>query len=114
MRFSRDLSIYNEATGFSIHPRGMGGMTREELGEDLPRHVWEGLVIPVSLEQDSCLRVRVVIGDLTADEEGQWVGRIAWKLTIPCGTLAVEGGLDPRVSDEDRFVQFVEVPPGDY
>lgn len=45
---------------------------------------------------------------------GPVIGRIVWKLRIPCGSLAVEGGLDPRGTDEDDFVQFVDVPPGDY
>lgn len=118
MRQSTDLSIYNEATGFSVHARGMGGLTREALDADLVRHVREGLVIPVALVQDDPLLVRVVLGDLTPEEDEEWVGRVVSTLRIPCGTLAVEGGLDPRVDDEEAeeegYVKYVEVPPGDY
>ena len=114
MRHSTDLSVYNEATGFSLHARGVGGLTRETLSDDLLASVRDGLVIPVELVQDDSLLVRVVLGDLTEAEEAEWVGRIVWKLRVPCGSLAVEGGLDPRIEDEDDFVRFVDVPPGDY
>lgn len=114
MRYTKDLSIYNEATGFSLHSRGMGGLDRETLTNDLLRSVRDGLVVPVQLVQDDPLRVRVVLGDLLPAEEEEWVGRIVWKLRIPCGSLAVEGGLDPSTTDEDEYVQFVDVPPGDY
>lgn len=114
MRVSHDVSVYNEATGFSVHPRGMGGFTRAELDEDLDRFVREGLLIPIELVQDDSILVRVVLGDLTPAEEEEWVGRVEWMLKIPCGSLAVEGGLDPSTQDDDDYVRFVEVPPGDY
>jgi hypothetical protein len=114
MRLSKDISVYNEATGFSLHSRSMGGLDREALSDNLLQSVKDGLVIPIELVQDDPLSVRVVIGDLTEAEEAEWVGRIVWKLRIPCGSLAVEGGLDPRCTDEDDFVQFIDIPAGDY
>lgn len=114
MRRCVDISVYNESTGFSLHPRSMGGLDREALDKDLIESVRAGLVIPVELVQDDPLLVRLVLGDLSQAEEEEWVGRIVWKLQIPCGSLAVEGGLDPRTTDEDDFVQFLDVPAGDY
>jgi hypothetical protein len=114
MREYTDLAIYNEATGFSIHPRGMGGLDREQLDANLRENVERGLVIPVELVQDDPLIVRVVLGDLTPEEESEWVGRIVHTLRVPCGSLAVEGGLDPSTDDESEYVLFVDVPPGDY
>lgn len=114
MRRSTDISVYNEATGFSLHPRSMGGLDREAVNDNLLQSVKQGLIIPIELVQDDALLVRVVLGNLTEAEEEEWVGRIVWKLHIPCGSLAVEGGFDPRTTDEDDFVQFVDVPAGDY
>jgi hypothetical protein len=110
----KDLYIYNEACGFSLHSKEMGGLSRRDLVLDLPGKVAEGWVIPVELVQDDSFHVRVVMGDLTQDEEEQWVARLEWKLRIPDGCLSIEGGLDPETRDTDDFVRFIEVPPGNY
>jgi hypothetical protein len=92
----------------------MGGLTREEISDDLEGSVAKGLVIPIELVQDDPLLVRVVLGDLLPEEEREWVGRVVATLRVPCGSLAVEGGLDPRSDDDSEFVEYVDVPPGDY
>lgn len=114
MRIARDLSIYNEATGFSVHARGLGGLDRSAIDDDMERCVRDGLVVPVELVQDDSLQVRVVVGDLTPAEAEEWVGRVVAWLRVPDGSLAVEGGFDPDTEDDGEFVKYVDVPPGDY
>src|SRR5688500_2595894 len=114
-----DLSIYNEACGFSIHSKSMCGKTREELVEDTLFYVRQGVVIPIQLVQDDPFTVRGLLGELSEAEEQEWVGKIEWKLKVPCGVLAIEGGLDPDTEDEpeeddNKYVYFVDIPSGDY
>jgi hypothetical protein len=111
----QDLSVYNEATGFTIHSGSMNGNTREELDEDLCQSVRDGLVIPIELVQDNSLVVRVLVNeDLTPEEDEEWVGKIVSKLQVPCGKLVVEGGFDPDTEDDDEFTASMQIPPGDY
>ncbi|MDQ7826437.1 MAG: hypothetical protein RDV48_26780 [Candidatus Eremiobacteraeota bacterium] len=110
----KDFYLYNEAGGFCLHSRGMGGLSRRGLLEDLPGKVKEGLVIPVELVQDDSFRVRVVLGDLEKEEEEQWIGKLVWKLQVPDGCLAVEGGLDPETRDGGDHVRYLDIPPGEY
>lgn len=108
-----DISVYNEATGFTIHSAGFCGTPREEVIENLPRCVQEGIILPISLVQDNSPHVRLITGELTEQEEAEWVDRIVWQLRVPCGNLVFEGGFDPRGPDE-TYMRTVSVPAGDY
>lgn len=72
---------------------------------------------------DSC--TTVVLGDLTEQEAHDWIGRLAWKLSIPCGQFILHcGGGDPdelayALSGQPprphyQISQAIAVPPGDY
>jgi len=109
----RDVAVYNEATGFSIHSANFCGVSRNYVLQNLYESVRNGIIIPINLVQDSSPHIRVITGSLTLKEEGEWVDRFAWKLRIPCGQLILEGGLDPRGPNAD-FMKSLEVPAGDY
>ncbi|MCI0415366.1 hypothetical protein L0222_21550 [bacterium] len=109
----KDIAVYNEATGFTIHPAGYCGKSRKEVGDHLYKSVQEALIIPIKLVQDNCPHVRIITGELTPQEEAEWVDRFIWKLRIPCGELVLEGGFDPRGPDE-TFMRTTPVEPGDY
>ncbi|MCL4694208.1 MAG: hypothetical protein KJ060_17060 [Candidatus Hydrogenedentes bacterium] len=108
-----DISVYNEATGFTIHAAEFCGIPREEVINQLRSSVEKGVVIPIRLVQDGSPHIRVVTGELKPREEAEWVDRFVWKLRVPCGNLVFEGGLDPRGPDE-TYMRTVPVPPGDY
>ena len=109
----KDIAVYNEATGFTIHSAGFCGKPRDEVIQNLYRNVQEGIIIPVKLVQDSSPHIRLITGELTEQEEAEWVSKIVWKLRVPCGSLVLEGGFDPR-GPKDRFMKTVEISAGDY
>ena len=66
-----------------------------------------------------------VVGDLTEQEANEWIGRISWKLSIPCGKLLIvcgggdEDDLAAAISGEgyegfDDYFETLDVPPGEY
>jgi hypothetical protein len=90
----------------------------------------EGPVTGAELYQDDGYTVRVVQGELTAEEQDNWTSRLATTVQLPTGQMIVAGILDP---DYDRWLaQFgaaslgaadggehelgciVEVEPGEY
>lgn len=97
----------------------------EEQGiEDLLRR---GICIPLFFNGDCALdqHTLFVVGDLTAQEEQNWIGRFSWMLNIPCGKFIILCG----GGDADEFAyaisgnppkpnyeifQVIDVPPGDY
>ena len=117
-----------------VAPRNFGGISPQKLAE-----IWEGdsdetvrdlvlrgAMLPLSLYQDDGYSVRFVLGDLTAEEEAEWVARAVGKLDAACGEVLVSGILTP---DFDREFQeivpaepdgsywagaYVSVPPGQY
>jgi hypothetical protein len=86
----------------------------------------QGVCMPLSFPGDCALDSAIfILGDLTEQEENEWIGRIIWKLNIPCGKLVILcGGGDPgefehAVSGEPpekhyQIFQVIEVPPGEY
>ncbi len=86
----------------------------------------KGVCLPLFFPGDCALdRAVVVVGDLSAEEQAEWLGRVRSKLTIPCGDLLVLGGglaedfdeaiAHPEPPDpEDTHYQRIKLPPGDY
>lgn len=86
----------------------------------------QGVCLPLFFPGDCALdRAVVVVGDLTDEEQAQWVGRLRSRLTIPCGDFLVMAGgraedmeqaianPEPPDPDDARFHR-IQVPPGDY
>ena len=86
----------------------------------------EGICFPVCFDGDCALDgVTVfVLGDLTEEEERDWIARIRWKLKVPCGKLALVCGFSEeelerihelRPPEENYNVyQIIDVPPDEY
>jgi hypothetical protein len=82
--------------------------------------------IPLDLYQDDGYRVRVTMGELTPQEQEEWVARCRWQLDLSCGQMIVTGCLGdvdeflemPNAiamsEDSDELQCYVEVPPGLY
>lgn len=109
----RDIAVYNEATGFTIHSAGFCGKPRDDVAKDFRAHVEDGTILALSLVQDSSPHIRVITDALTPQEDAEWVDKVVWKLRVPDGELVFEGGFDPRGADPD-FMRTISVPPGDY
>lgn len=118
----KDLSIYNDATGFIITSKGLNGRIKKPFTsgtDDWNAEVARGTLIPVSLAQDDSLNVRVVVDeDLTPEEIDEAYDRFDAILAVPDGKLAVIGGAeyteDPDLDHLAEYGQVVKIAAGDY
>lgn len=87
----------------------------------------QGICLPICFDGDCALDggTLFVIGDLTEQEENDWIGRLTGKLNIPCGKLVILcGGGDAEefayaISGQPpkphyQIFQVIDVPPGEY
>jgi hypothetical protein len=114
---------------------GGSGLTSEEVSNALIQSddqkieelLRRGICIPLFFNGDCALdnNTLIVLGELTEQEEHDWIGRLSWKLNIPCGRFIILcGGSDPEefadaVSGNPpqpnyQIFQVIEVPPGEY
>jgi len=80
--------------------------------------------LAMDLYQDDGYNVRVVMGDLTEQEQEEWVARVRWRLDLSCGEMLVSGVLGDdfddipnakEVDDDNGCLQcYVTVPPNEY
>lgn len=115
----RDVYLYNEATGWLLTSAGLNGRTPGSIafgGKAWKAAVTDGSLLPMSLEQDDPLVVRVVVdAALTPEEQAEWVAQLTWKLAVPDGRLVLASGteyVEEGVLGE--FAREVEVPAGSY
>jgi hypothetical protein len=99
---------------------GRGG---ERTAEGLLR---DGVCFPVFFDGDCALDngTMFVVGDLSEEEQRDWIARIAWKLNVPCGKLLLTSGCDPDIlalacsggQPEKHYVRHMcmSIPPGEY
>jgi predicted DNA-binding WGR domain protein len=120
-----DLSVYNEATAFLVTSASMAGKELDPRDAKWKKAVEAGDLLPVELVQDDSFIIRLVVGELGPEEEEEWVGRIAWKLRVPDGKLAVAGGFELVMEPVEGgggsdylqsldALRVVDVPPGEY
>jgi len=122
-RQRQDVFVYNDTTGLVLTSKNLAGRdpdTLEPLSKGWQRTFADGVFLPIGLVESVCLHVRVVqLSELTAQESSEWIDRIAWKLEVPCGTLALSGGAEYLTAPgDDEFVEesvrFVKVSPRSY
>ena len=117
-----DVAVYNEATGFVVTSEDLAGNDPAQRNfED--RDNWmqglrEGLFMPVELYRDDPFLARIVLGELSADEQSESLAEVSWKLRVPCGVLVVAAGseyvLGEANADFAEYFRRIPVPPGDY
>lgn len=86
-----------------------------------------GICIPLFFDGDCALdnHTLIVLGDLTQEEAENWIGKITWKLNIPCGKfiLLCGGGDADELMDaisgdppnpNYHIFQTIKVPSGEY
>ena len=121
---------------YLITSSSLGGFTPEALAakvsgsaeSDMSELISSGVCIPVAFQGDCAMdRAVIVVGELTAQEDSEWIGKITGRLKIPCGKLIVTcGGGDAETlhgavsgkglgaSNFTDYFQVVEIPAGDY
>jgi hypothetical protein len=115
----RDVSVYNEATSFTLTSRRACGTLKFPLsGSQWRRGRAEGIFVCFELVQDDPINVRIVLDDeLTADERGEIVQSFTGQLDVSDGQLVVAGGAEclwERWENQAEFAEQVAVPPGLY
>jgi hypothetical protein len=113
---------------------GDRGVTAQELSQTLfsgdegkiIELLRKGVCFPVCFIGDCALdnNTIFVLGDLNEQEERDWIGRLSWKLNIPCGTLILCCGCDEydlnqatsgQPPDENYVIfETIKVPPAEY
>lgn len=114
---------------------GGSGLTPEQMADqigrseraDIEQLLWDGVCIPLFFNGDCALdsKTLFVLGELTEQEERDWIARLAWKLKIPCGKFVLHCGggdadelahaISGRPPDPHyQIFQTIEVPPAEY
>jgi hypothetical protein len=101
----------------------LGRADEQEIEELLRR----GICIPLFFDGDCALDGSTVfiLGDLTEQEEHDWIGRLSWKLNIPCGKFIIlcGGGDEDELAHaisgnppepNDQIFQVIDVAPAEY
>lgn len=118
-------------TSSSFGGSGMSASTISEIlfnekTEKAREMIRDGVCMPVVFEGDCALDESTVflLGDLSEEEERNWIARLSSILKIPCGKLVVCCGwadedlapaAEGKPPEEDYVMyQVIELPPGDY
>jgi hypothetical protein len=108
--------------------RGFGSFYDLTCGDpDFADVLAQGAAVMVSLYQDDGYTVRVVLGDLTEQEQAEWTARATGRLHLPTGQMVLSGIITPDLTDDlpnfptvtasGESVELgcrLEVPAGDY
>ncbi len=118
-----DLELYNEATAFALTSYKFVRSRQQcqcvlEDEREWERAVKEGRFLPIELRQDDAFVLRFVRGQLRAQEQEEWVGRMQGVLDVPDGKLVVTTGMDflddPGQIKDEESARLITVPPGKY
>jgi len=108
--------FFNDGPSYMLTSTGLGGLSPQDLAsrlqgnaEDVRQVLRDGICIPLHFDGDCALDDAViVVGDLTPQEEAEWIGRIRAWLHIPCGEFVLLGG-----GLEEDFESAVQNPEAD-
>lgn len=128
--------FFNDGHWYVLTSTSLGGsgMSAAEISEQLQEAdppviedlLRRGVCLPLFFDGDCALdSAHVVLGDLTPQEDAEWIGRIRSKLEVPCGEFLVLGGgieedfevaLEHFDAPDPHFVNFCKfrVPPATY
>lgn len=120
----RDLLLATEGRGLCVHARDLGGYRPGDVELAPWRGVAKAALLPIRIEIKYGVVVRVVVGELSRQEDEEWIDRLRWRLDLPTGELVLQGGgfssyrlerLEtggPRRHDLD--LHLLQVTPGNY
>lgn len=113
--------------GSHLRPEDVSAQLASSEDDDIQTLLQQGICLPLCFDGDCALDrcTLIVLGDLTEQEEQNWIARLSGKLNIPCGKFTILcGGGDPEefayaVSGKPpkpnyEIFQVIDVPPGEY
>uniref|UniRef100_A0A832H5B3 Uncharacterized protein n=1 Tax=Oscillatoriales cyanobacterium SpSt-402 TaxID=2282168 RepID=A0A832H5B3_9CYAN len=113
--------------GSNLSPQQLSDVLGRADEPEIETLLKQGICIPLCFDGDCALdqETLFVLGNLTAEEEHDWIGRLTWKLNIPCGKLVLLcGGGDANELAEAisgnppqpnyQIFQTIDIPPGEY
>lgn len=113
--------------GSGLTPEALSNTLRRADESEIEELLRRGVCIPLFFDGDCALdgETIFVLGDLTEQEEHDWIGRLSWKLNIPCGKfiLLCGGGDAEELADaisgkppkpNYQIFQVIDVPPAEY
>jgi hypothetical protein len=120
-----EFHLYAESGALVLCADGLAERDGKEVfehfcnGVDIPAEVLEGVYFPIGLSSGKPFNARVIVGDLTPDEDSQSVLQVTWRLSIPNGRLVIADGFGVlecggNIDQIGEGVKTVAVPPGDY
>jgi hypothetical protein len=91
----------------------------EASNQEMKRARDTGHVMPVKFDgRPAGMTALVLLGEGDPEHEAEWMGRVAWRLKVPCGFLGVSAGWHlletPDGFENDPYFKYLEIPPGDY
>lgn len=129
-------NFFNDGYWYVLSSTSLGGsyMSADEIADKLEvenaahKHqlLQDGVCLPLYFPGDCALdQALILVGDLSEQEEAEWIGRLRGKLEIPCGEFMIVGGgmaedfeeaLDHFQAPNPHAVHFVKVKvePGTY
>lgn len=127
--------FFNDGAWYVLSSTSLGNsgfnpeqMVRQLRGDPsaIERLLEQGICLPLFFPGDCALdRAVIIVGDLTEEEDREWLGRISSQLHIPCGEFLLLGGggseedwerAIANVEPDPHLVNFqkFQVTPGDY
>jgi hypothetical protein len=113
--------------GSNLTPEQISPILASADEQEITELLRQGVCIPLFFNGDCALdgHTIFVLGDLTEQEEQNWIGRLSWKLNIPCGKLILlcgggdAGELAEAISGNPpqpnyEIFQVIDVPPAAY
>ncbi|UBF24878.1 hypothetical protein K9N68_24960 [Kovacikia minuta CCNUW1] len=113
--------------GSGLSPEGVSDTLGRADEPEIEGLLRQGVCIPLFFDGDCALDSSTVfvLGNLTAQEEHDWIARLSWKLNIPCGKFVILcGGGDPEEfahaisgtppKEHYEIFQVIDVPPDEY
>jgi hypothetical protein len=113
--------------GSNIKPEELADTLARSDEQEIKNLLRHGVCIPLFFDGDCALdgSTVFVLGNLTEQEEHDWIGRLVWKLTIPCGKFVILcGGGDAEElayaisgnppKQHYEIFQVIDVPPAEY
>ncbi|MBD2163860.1 hypothetical protein H6G04_05510 [Calothrix membranacea FACHB-236] len=113
--------------GSGLQPEELSNILGSAEEQEIEELLRGGVCIPLVFDGDCALDSQTifVLGDLTAQEEHDWIARLSGKLNIPCGKFVIlcGGGDADELADaisgnppkqHYEIFQVIEVPPAEY
>ena len=112
-RFQQDIRFYPEPEFFTLHSASLCGEDAEDVSDFMHEFFGRNVIIPISLRA-RYYNARIIVGELTTEEEAERLAIAKARLPIPCGRLVLEEGYEFEEDCREGGLAEIEEPPGTY